>query len=44
MLKMWEIVTNMKVDEIFYYKDICSTIWECIWEKGPIGNFSCHEI
>ena len=19
------------------------TIWECIWEKGPIGNFSHHE-
>ena len=19
-------------------------IWERIWEKGPIGNFSCHEI
>ena len=18
-------------------------IWERIWEKGPIGNFSCHE-
>ena len=20
------------------------TIWERIWEKGPIGNFSRHEI
>ena len=19
-------------------------IWECIWEKGPIGNFLCHKI
>ena len=19
------------------------TIWESIWEKGPIGNFLCHE-
>ena len=18
-------------------------IWECIWEKGPVGNFSRHE-
>ena len=23
----------------------CKTIkWECIWEKGPIGNFSRHKI
>ena len=22
---------------------VLNHIWERIWEKGPIGNFSCHE-
>ena len=28
----------------YIYIYIYIYIWERIWEKGPIGNFSCHEI
>ena len=39
----WEDTKNIYLNDILMVA-LRAHIWERIWEKGPIGNLSCHEI